>query len=214
MHDFGTISTADAPADFNFDVFNLVATPGFTADMDFDSVVASGDTSVLTTNAAASAGSLSLAAGMGHTFAAMLSAVAVGNFSATYTLNFSDENLPGAQNKSITLNLLGTVILAGDHNRDGTVDAADYTVWRRFENQTVTAYSGADGNGDGMVDVQDFDLWKEHFGEVASGSGGTTSGVPEPSSALLAICASVCHCLRRIGSHRGRARNGSPPTFA
>ena len=118
-----------------------------------------------------SAGSLSLAAGMGHTFTAMLSTAAVGSFSATYTLNFSDENLAGAQNKSITLTLLGNVILAGDYNRDGIVDAADYTVWRRFENQSVTAYSGADGDGDGLVDDDDFDLWKAHFGDVAAGSG-------------------------------------------
>jgi endonuclease I len=216
IHDFGTLSTADSPADFSFDVFNLDATPGFTANMDFDSLGSSGDTTVLTTNAAALAGSLSLAAGTGHTFAAMINAVAVGSFSATYTLNFSDENLSGALNNSITLSLTGNVILAGDYNRDEAVDAADYTVWRRFDGQNVAAYSGADGNGDGLVDNEDFDLWKANFGEVAPGTGtGSAAAVPEPAGALLAaIAATVCHCLRRAERRNNRARHCSRPNVA
>jgi hypothetical protein len=198
MHDFGTVSTAGAAPTFDFDIFNVESTPGFTANLDFDSVSSSGDTSVLTTNAIAAAGSLSLAGGTSHTFEAMLTTAMVGSFSATYTLNFSDENLAGALNKSIILTLVGDVILAGDYNRDGSVDGADYVVWRRNDGQSVPAYSGADGNGDSTVDDADFDVWKANFGEVAPGGGsGNLAGVPEPSSALLIACALFGVCVKR-----------------
>lgn len=75
--------------------------------------------------------------------------------------------------------------LTGDFNGDGSVDAADYTVWRN-------------GLG-GMYDQSDYVDWKNHFGQ-SSDSGGTSSGsgglpavsVPEPAGiapwiAMLAV---------------------------
>ena len=59
------------------------------------------------------------------------------------------------------------VSLAGDYNRDGSVDAADYSVWRKTEGSTTDLQ--ADGNGDGRVDQADHDLWKANFGESAAG---------------------------------------------
>jgi endonuclease I len=197
-HDFGTRTTGSAASSINFDVFNLTATPGYTANMDFDSVLASGHTSVLTTNAAVSAGYLSLAAGMGHTFAAMMSTAAVGSFSAVYTLNFSDENLAGALNKSLTLTLVGQVVLAGDYNRDGVVDSGDYLVWRKSYGQSAAAYNGADGNGDGMIDYDDYELWVEHFGNVAGAGSLASAAVPEPASMMLiAMSLLIGFLLRR-----------------
>jgi hypothetical protein len=73
---------------------------------------------------------------------------------------------------------------AGDYNRDGVVDAADYTVWRDSLGQFVTNWNGADGNGNGIVDAEDYHEWKLGFG--AGGSMGE-SAVPEPSTALLAV---------------------------
>jgi phospholipase/lecithinase/hemolysin len=65
--------------------------------------------------------------------------------------------------------------LPGDFNDDGTVDAADYVVWR-------------DGLGTNFTPA-DYDTWRTHFGETsASGAGaGPFMAVPEPPS--LAICA-------------------------
>jgi hypothetical protein len=54
------------------------------------------------------------------------------------------------------------VSLAGDYNSDGTVDAADYLVWRKTEGSTTDLR--ADGNGDGRIDKADHDLWKANFG--------------------------------------------------
>jgi fibronectin type 3 domain-containing protein len=58
--------------------------------------------------------------------------------------------------------------LEGDYNRDGAVNAGDYTVWRDARGTFVPAFSGADGSGDGYVDPSDWDLWKANYGATAS----------------------------------------------
>lgn len=183
--DFGTFTTASTAQSLDFSIFNRGTNPAFTANMDFDSMTSSGDTSILTTNAAASAGSLVLAGGASQMFTAMLSTLAVGSFSATYTLNFSDEDIAGALNSQLLLTLTGTVLLAGDYNRDGIVDSADYLVWRKTDGTNTTAYNGADGDGNGTINDADLALWYENFGEVAQGAGSSVA-VPEPASILLA----------------------------
>jgi hypothetical protein len=122
----------------------------------------------------------------------------VGEFTATYTLHFSDENLPGEQMQTLMLSLVGKAILAGDYNGDLTVDAADYVVWRGLDGQNVTAYSGADGDGNGIVDSLDFDVWRTHFGQSASAVGTSQqAAVPEPGAVLLASIALSAALLRR-----------------
>jgi autotransporter-associated beta strand protein len=67
----------------------------------------------------------------------------------------------------VTLNIAPTgqqaiVSPVGDFNRDGTVNAADYSVWRNsLGSSTVMA---ADGNGDNLVNQDDYAIWKNHFG--------------------------------------------------
>ncbi len=201
--DFGNIAIGSSPPTLNFDVFDLNGTVGSTANMDFDSFTPSGSSTAFTTNLGAFSGSLQIAAGTGQTFAASLNLTSVGTFTAMYTLNFSDENLAGAQNKSLTLTLTGKVRLAGDFNNDGSVDAGDYVVWKRSFGQTVAAaYSGADGDGNLTIDNADYDVWRAHFGQTAPGSGtgqSLVAAVPEPATFwLLAVSAAfACHCLRR-----------------
>lgn len=57
------------------------------------------------------------------------------------------------------------VTLAGDYNRDGSVDAADFVLWRKTEGSTTDLR--ADGNGDGRVDKDDHELWKVNVGQSA-----------------------------------------------
>jgi hypothetical protein len=73
-------------------------------------------------------------------------------------------------------------ILSGDFNNNGTVDSADYVVWR---NGLGTVYNQAD-----------FNIWRANFGATAAGSGSAMTIVPEPpvfSTLGLALghCASV-----------------------
>jgi hypothetical protein len=52
----------------------------------------------------------------------------------------------------------------GDFNRDGTVNLADYVVWRKNAGSTGVAFNGADGNGDGHVNDLDYQIWRRNFG--------------------------------------------------
>lgn len=64
------------------------------------------------------------------------------------------------------------VAVAGDFNGNGTVDAADYVLWR----SAPDTYGGAAG----------YDNWLDNFGRTAgSGSRHFHDSVPEPVSMLL-----------------------------
>ncbi|MEO0530061.1 MAG: endo-1,4-beta-xylanase, partial [Planctomycetota bacterium] len=90
---------------------------------------------------------------------------------------------------SATLNEDGTLtitlaMLQGDYNRDGVVDAADYTAWRDARGTSVaTAGLGADGNGDGTVDDADLAIWRANFGQRLAES----TAIPEPTTLLLLL---------------------------
>jgi hypothetical protein len=89
--------------------------------------------------------------------------------------------------------------LPGDFNSDGSIDAADYVVWRKTLGQNVAIGSGADGNRDGEVNELDFAVWKSYFGAVAvAGTGSVTPTIPEPATYLLVALATLkTTCARR-----------------
>jgi hypothetical protein len=93
------------------------------------------------------------------------------------------------------------VLLPGDFNRNGFVDAADYTMWR--DHLGSTAFLSADGNGSGVVDSADYSVWKSHFGtNNVSGAGAAASpAVPEPSGFVAILGAAV----GLLAMFRGRA---------
>jgi hypothetical protein len=71
--------------------------------------------------------------------------------------------------------------LPGDFNFDGSVDAADYTVWR-------------DGLGS-VYSTEDYAVWADAYGNQAVPA--ATSSVPEPSGWLLALMAGAVRFLPR-----------------
>ena len=75
--------------------------------------------------------------------------------------------------------------LEGDFNGDGSVDAADYVVWRKGLGTTYTQ--------------ADYDVWRAHFGQTAgSGSGASAiAAVPEPTTLVLLMFTAANWFLRR-----------------
>ncbi|TWT86501.1 hypothetical protein Mal64_33270 [Pseudobythopirellula maris] len=72
-----------------------------------------------------------------------------------------------------------SLILAGDYNRDGVVDAADFTVWR--DHLGASDDLMVDGDGDLVVDEDDYQIWVDHFGEAADFGQSASLSVPEPN---------------------------------
>jgi hypothetical protein len=87
--------------------------------------------------------------------------------------------------------------LAGDYNGDGSVDLADYPVWR---DALGTSLAAADGDGDGVVDGDDYTIWKWTFGNTAGAGGVASSVVPEPSAIALIATSIVILVWRRSRS--------------
>ena len=149
---------------------------GFSAD------VATGD---ITGNSSAVAYNLDLSSIQDVTSAIEFRLFAYGGTNVAGTFSFNDFTFDG----EVVPTGMPTV-LAGDFNDNGTVDAADYVVWRsglatqlQLVNETTSP---------GVVDAEDYGVWQGNFGAVASSQGASitqsTIVVPEPMSAVLVLC--------------------------
>jgi autotransporter-associated beta strand protein len=90
-----------------------------------------------------------------------------------------------------------TPILVGDYNGDGSVDAADYVVWRKAVG--AAAILNRNPTNFGAIGQREFIDWRIHFGKTSPGSGsGVNEAVPEPTAWLLSGIALGAACwLRR-----------------
>jgi hypothetical protein len=94
-------------------------------------------------------------------------------------------------------------VIDADFNEDGSVNLADFTVWRDSLGASgLTTYDQGDADGDGIVDADDFDWWKAKFGASSTASTLGTSTVPEPSTTWMGcLLAAALLCIR---DSRGR----------
>jgi hypothetical protein len=84
---------------------------------------------------------------------------------------------------NFTVEVIGSnASLLGDYNNDGSVDAADYVVWRK----------------NGINGQQGYNDWRTNFGRT-TGSGGalTSAAVPEPASIACLWVAGLLVLSRR-----------------
>jgi hypothetical protein len=86
---------------------------------------------------------------------------------------------PGTPNKQLVFTTIESITprsggLSGDYNNDGSVDAADYVIWRK------TGINGQQGYND----------WRSNFGATAL-PGGSSASVPEPSACILLAIAAL-----------------------
>jgi len=108
--------------------------------------------------------------------------------------------------------------IAGDYNGDGSIDVADYAVWRKTYGRVATGLQ-ADGNGNGRIDDGDYTVWRSNFGDGANnGSGGSLTGwdggpaasVPEPSGAIMLLGAIAVFFAVRMRAARANANKLFP----
>jgi hypothetical protein len=130
----------------------------------------------------------------------------VGAFTGLITVQPQSTNpRPFSMNLTpVTIHLVGEVRLAGDYNGDGTVDSADYVVWRDnlgSSNSLINETASI-----GAVDFQDYDVWRANFGTTALSraddppleAAALSTAVPEPSGLRLAfVVAALTTCYRR-----------------
>ncbi|MEM8946824.1 MAG: endonuclease [Planctomycetota bacterium] len=191
VHDFGTIAEGSTSPMFEFDIFNLESTLGFTAGLQLDQIVGFGDALAFQTDFSSLLSGTPVVAGSGATVSATLNTSVPGEFSSSYLLSFSDEDLPGASALgTIEVMLSGTVEAAvsetADFNEDGDVDGSDYLAWQRGLAAGATLAEG-DSNGDMTVDSLDLSFWRDQYASVAATR--AIASVPEPSAAVLLLAA-------------------------
>ena len=134
---------------------------------------------------------------------------------AVDTLRLLHSTTPNSRGQNIASTLgvdnilaVGGASLHGDYNNNGTVDAADYVVWRDQLNQNVMI---PNDSTPGSVTQADYSVWRSHFGQQP-GLGTIAVPVPEPSNtlSLLAVTASCAAGVRRRMKLKRRVRVSLP----
>ncbi len=110
-----------------------------------------------------------------------------GEYEITVTYNGQEYVVPFVLNDDMSIEVMlpFAIGLDGDHNGDGTVDAADYATWRSDPN----AYGGAQGYTD----------WVTNFGQTSAGGSPSfnSTAVPEPATAVMLLVAAMASCCLR-----------------
>jgi hypothetical protein len=91
--------------------------------------------------------------------------------------------------------------VAGDYNRNGQTDAADYALWRKtlgssgpdanpaFDFGDMRANGAVTSGYTQTIDQADYDFWRANFGASVGAGNGLGSAVPEPTGAMLVMFA-------------------------
>ena len=166
--DFGAVPLGSGDRSIEFTIWNLEATPGFTAPLDLEAGTASGDTGALGSGFAPVE---ALTPGAGAVFEATLDTASAGVFLATYEFRqFDDRTFTGsAEGPALSLTLLATVevLCVADIDGDGSTLLSDFAIFSGNFGSTVPPNTGGDYNGDGDVALADFGVLAADFGCTA-----------------------------------------------
>lgn len=189
--DLGSFAPNTGVIDDAFGITNLASLSGLTADMDILSVLGSGDTGSLFTNAAPAT------LGPDETLPCIASLdtdAGQGVFSATWTFAVADEALPGSTNGTdLVLNLSAYVAITGDIDLDKDVDLTDLAILAsNYDTGSGAHWGMGDFDGDDDVDLTDLALLANGYGTSLS-----MQVVPEPTTIALLTIAGLAAIRRR-----------------
>jgi hypothetical protein len=195
----GTVpETLDLDEEFNLDVTvsniaNVLVAIG-ADELDYDLTV-SGDLSGEYLD------QMDMALGGGNTHMVTLDTSTPGMKSGMITLSSTSQAVQmGLIEIPIGFEVIAPPLLAGDYNDDGTVDAADYVVWRTNEGTQNTLPNDPIG---GTIGDDQYSQWASNFGATAPGSGSfNANAVPEPGTWLL-VAMGACLAVFRRGRLKG-----------
>jgi len=107
--DFGTLTQGTGPTTRSLGLFNRAGDLGasWTAALDLDAIVENDTAGVFSTSLAPFQ---NLAAGSSHDFGLSILTTATGSFIGSYLLTLSDQDLPGATPKTLSLSVHGSVV--------------------------------------------------------------------------------------------------------
>ena len=116
----------------------------------------------------------------------------------SFNLNSSDSNSDFFATGAMLTVALG---VAGDFNHNGSVDAADYTLWRNSIGRSGASLA-ADANGDSQIDAADYAVWKANFGRQIGGGAGRAQSAPYPNQRPSRCCSQPSRCFSIAAKER------------
>lgn len=166
---------------------NLTLGPSATVDIELG-----GDTGGVEYDRIEVAGEAMLDGGLSFTQLGLFEAAVGDTFdvltAASITGVFDTVTLPGPGYElvysSTAVQLVATSALSGDYNNDGTVDAADYSVWR--DNLNAPAGTLLNDTAGGVIGVAQYNAWVANYGATV-----LPPPFPAPEPTAVAMLASL-----------------------
>jgi endonuclease I len=162
--DFGIVARDSTSPELAFEIanFSTIANDAFTAGLDLDNIVASGNAEAFSTDLATTT---NLAAGTTRTQSASILTTALGSFDASFSVATSDENIPGATSLGdISLSLHGRVAIGGDATLNDSVDFDDLLLLAQNYGVESTFWQTGDFTRDGLTSFDDLLILAQNYG--------------------------------------------------
>jgi hypothetical protein len=120
--------------------------------------------------------------------------------SGTWQIGVLQRDATGVEREFSESGMFGVAepMLTGDYNADGTVDAADYVLWRDTLGLAGSELA-ADGNGNDEIDAGDYEIWRANFGRTVGDSELASRAVPEPASLMTLLIGTMIVRVRARG---------------
>jgi hypothetical protein len=191
---FDSYRIASATSSLNFGGWNSLSDQGISAVDGMDPGTTLGDGVGETWDEAGGSSDALLAESflLGSTTLAANDSIALGNgykVGGTPDLTFQYRELGSGSIITGTITYAAAPGVPGDYNNNGTVDSADYVLWRDHSGAAFQLQNEVASTTPGQVTTDDYNAWRARFGNT-SGSGSSLGGsaeAPEPGCIALLV---------------------------